>query len=152
MGNHWSIAGAAPLPLTQGCTRVIRRISVFETRDRRPRSYGCGGKTAVVSSLDFYRVGGSGPMVGHRRVRTGIPPRDLPNARVVCGARLAPPSSPITGRVSSEEELSVLPRHTKVVVTGNNRTKSVLVGLHGVVKKAVGLGGWHWLVKLHSIP
>lgn len=47
---------------------------------------------------------------------------------------------------SSEEELSVLPPHTKVVVTGNNRTKSVLVGLHGVVKKAVGLGGWHWLV------
>lgn len=45
-----------------------------------------------------------------------------------------------------EEEMSVLPRHTKVVVTGNNRTKSVLVGLHGVVKKAVGLGGWHWLV------
>ncbi|KAJ1395770.1 hypothetical protein SESBI_33114 [Sesbania bispinosa] len=44
---------------------------------------------------------------------------------------------------SSEEELSVLPRHTKVVVTGNNRTKSVLVGLQGVVKKAVGLGGWH---------
>lgn len=48
---------------------------------------------------------------------------------------------------SSEEELSVLPRHTKVVVTGNNRTKSVLVGLQGVVKKAVGLGGWHWLVQ-----
>eukprot|EP01018_Ginkgo_biloba_P031902 Gb_25353 [translate_table: standard] len=46
---------------------------------------------------------------------------------------------------SGDEELSVLPRHTKVVVTGNNRTKSVLVGLHGVVKKAVGLGGWHWL-------
>lgn len=53
---------------------------------------------------------------------------------------------------SSEEELSVLPRHTKVVVTGNNRTKSVLVGLQGVVKKAVGLGGWHWLViKRYSI-
>ncbi|RRT61917.1 hypothetical protein B296_00005972 [Ensete ventricosum] len=51
---------------------------------------------------------------------------------------------------SSEEELSVLPRHTKVVVTGNNRTKSVLVGLQGVVKKAVGLGGWHWLVILLS--
>ncbi|KAG5374347.1 hypothetical protein IGI04_042327 [Brassica rapa subsp. trilocularis] len=49
------------------------------------------------------------------------------------------------GVSSSEEELSVLPRHTKVVVTGNNRTKSVLVGLQGVVKKAVGLGGWHWL-------
>jgi hypothetical protein len=32
-------------------------------------------------------------------------------------------------------------------VTGNNRTKSSLVGLTGVVKKAVGLGGWHWLVR-----
>lgn len=30
--------------------------------------------------------------------------------------------------------------------TGNNRTKNKLVGLKGVVKKAVGLGGWHWLV------
>ncbi|KAK1300480.1 hypothetical protein QJS10_CPB13g00557 [Acorus calamus] len=55
------------------------------------------------------------------------------------------------GGESSEEELSVLPRHTKVVVTGNNRTKSVLVGLHGVVKKAVGLGGWHWLVLTNGI-
>ncbi|CAA0813322.1 Unknown protein [Striga hermonthica] len=52
---------------------------------------------------------------------------------------------------SCEEELSVLPRHTKVVVTGNNRTKSVLVGLEGVVKKAVGLGGWHWLVLTNGI-
>ncbi|KAH7433377.1 hypothetical protein KP509_07G066600 [Ceratopteris richardii] len=50
-----------------------------------------------------------------------------------------------------DEELSVLPRHTKVVVTGNNRTKSVLVGLHGVVKKAVGLGGWHWLVLTNGL-
>ncbi|CAL9766904.1 unnamed protein product [Musa acuminata subsp. burmannicoides] len=47
---------------------------------------------------------------------------------------------------SGDEGLSVLPRHTKVIVTGNNRTKSVLVGLKGVVKKAIGLGGWHWLV------
>ncbi|WOK92379.1 hypothetical protein Cni_G01070 [Canna indica] len=52
---------------------------------------------------------------------------------------------------TSEEELSVLPRHTKVIVTGNNRTKSVLVGLQGVVKKAVGLGGWHWLVLTNGI-
>lgn len=49
---------------------------------------------------------------------------------------------------SSEEEASALPVHTKVMVTGNNRTKSVLIGLQGVVKKAVGLGGWHWLVLL----
>ncbi|KAK8518409.1 hypothetical protein V6N13_027885 [Hibiscus sabdariffa] len=51
----------------------------------------------------------------------------------------------------SDEELSVLPRHTKVIVTGNNRTKSVLVGLQGVVKKAVGLGGWHWLVLKNGV-
>ncbi|KAJ6814765.1 uncharacterized protein M6B38_138145 [Iris pallida] len=55
------------------------------------------------------------------------------------------------GESSEEEELTVLPRHTKVVVTGNNRTKSVLVGLRGVVKKAVGLGGWHWLVLTNGI-
>ena len=30
-------------------------------------------------------------------------------------------------------------------MTGNNRTKPGVIGLHGVVKKAVGLGGWHWL-------
>mmetsp|Transcript_58297 Transcript_58297/g.185811 ORF Transcript_58297/g.185811 Transcript_58297/m.185811 type:complete len:152 (-) Transcript_58297:899-1354(-) len=46
----------------------------------------------------------------------------------------------------SDDGVSLLPRHTKVLVTGNNRTKSSLVGLRGVVKKAVGLGGWHWLV------
>lgn len=49
---------------------------------------------------------------------------------------------------SGDDELAVLPRDTKVLVTGNNRTKSVLVGLQGVVKKAVGLGGWHWLVNV----
>jgi hypothetical protein len=34
---------------------------------------------------------------------------------------------------------------TQVVISGNNRTKGKLIGLKGVVKKAVGLGGWHWL-------
>ncbi|KAJ3673145.1 hypothetical protein LUZ60_006519 [Juncus effusus] len=57
----------------------------------------------------------------------------------------------MNGGESSEEELSVLPKNTKVVVIGNNRTKSVLVGLRGVVKKAVGLGGWHWLVLTNGI-
>lgn len=50
-----------------------------------------------------------------------------------------------------DEDLSVLPRNTKVIVTGNNRTKSVLLGLQGVVKKAVGLGGWHWLVLTNGL-
>lgn len=49
----------------------------------------------------------------------------------------------------SEEEVALLPRNTKVIVTGNNRTKQSLIGLNGVVTKAVGLGGWHWLVRKH---
>lgn len=66
---------------------------------------------------------------------------------VLCSSRVFSPSREESG----DEELSVLPRHTKVVVTGNNRTKSVLVGLQGVVKKAVGLGGWHWLVLKNGV-
>lgn len=44
-----------------------------------------------------------------------------------------------------DEGLPLLPKHTKIRVTGNNRTKPGVIGLRGVVKKAVGLGGWHWL-------
>ncbi|XWS61751.1 hypothetical protein CRYUN_Cryun07bG0152500 [Craigia yunnanensis] len=65
----------------------------------------------------------------------------------LCASRVLSPFREESG----DEELSVLPRHTKVIVTGNNRTKSVLVGLQGVVKKAVGLGGWHWLVLKNGI-
>lgn len=53
--------------------------------------------------------------------------------------------SPCGDGEEEDLELSVLPKNTKVVVTGNNRTNSVLLGLHGTVKKAVGFG-WHWLV------
>nr|XP_043608748.1 uncharacterized protein LOC122580541 [Erigeron canadensis] len=55
------------------------------------------------------------------------------------------------GCSGGEDEMTVLPPDTKVVVTGNNRTKSLLVGLQGVVKKAVGSGGWHWLVLTNGI-
>ncbi|KAK6947804.1 Histone deacetylase complex subunit SAP30, Sin3 binding domain [Dillenia turbinata] len=65
----------------------------------------------------------------------------------LCSSRVLSPFREDSG----DEELSVLPRHTKVIVTGNNRTKSVLVGLQGVVKKAVGLGGWHWLVLKNGV-
>ncbi|KAG8374989.1 hypothetical protein BUALT_Bualt10G0052900 [Buddleja alternifolia] len=65
----------------------------------------------------------------------------------LCPSRLLSPLREESG----DEELAVLPRHTKVIVTGNNRTKSVLVGLQGVVKKAVGLGGWHWLVLKNGV-
>lgn len=39
-----------------------------------------------------------------------------------------------------------LPRGSRVLVKGNARTKKELIGLECVVRKAVGLGGWHWLV------
>lgn len=76
---------------------------------------------------------------------------DADNSKVINGGGFSQLQS-CFGDCSSEEELTVLPRHTKVVVTGNNRTKSVLVGLQGVVKKAVGLGGWHWLVRNNQSP
>ncbi|KAK5785573.1 hypothetical protein PVK06_040169 [Gossypium arboreum] len=66
----------------------------------------------------------------------------------LCSSRIL---SPFRDEIVGDEELLVLPRHTKVIVTGNNRTKSVLVGLQGVVKKAVGLGGWHWLVLKNGV-
>ncbi|KAJ6792638.1 uncharacterized protein M6B38_391720 [Iris pallida] len=71
----------------------------------------------------------------------------------LCSSRVLSPSRVLSAsqEESGDEELSVLPRHTKVIVTGNNRTKSVLVGLQGVVKKAVGLGGWHWLVLKNGV-
>ncbi|KAE8698130.1 zinc finger family protein [Hibiscus syriacus] len=65
----------------------------------------------------------------------------------LCSSRILSPFREDVG----DDELSVLPRHTKVIITGNNRTKSVLVGLQGVVKKAVGLGGWHWLVLKNGV-
>eukprot|EP01018_Ginkgo_biloba_P012322 Gb_31640 [translate_table: standard] len=59
--------------------------------------------------------------------------------------------SPSTGGDEEEEEVSVLPKNTKVVITGNNRTKSFLIGLHGVVKNAAGFRGWHWLVLANGV-
>lgn len=47
-----------------------------------------------------------------------------------------------------DDDNAVLAPHTKVVVVGNNRTKQSLVGERGVIKRAVGLGGWHLLVRL----
>lgn len=35
-----------------------------------------------------------------------------------------------------------------VRIIGNNRTKPVYIGQRAVVKRAVGLGGWHWLVRI----
>lgn len=76
---------------------------------------------------------------------------DLERATPILGSEHIVASSSGSEAASQDEEddgQALLPRHTKVRVTGNNRTKQSLVGLTGVVKKAVGLGGWHWLVTL----
>ncbi|CAG9466671.1 unnamed protein product [Pedinophyceae sp. YPF-701] len=52
----------------------------------------------------------------------------------------------MSGGADDASTLALLPKHTKVRVSGNSRTKCSLINLEGVVKKAVGLGGWHWLV------
>ena len=69
-----------------------------------------------------------------------------------------PPSTPGSGaakpsfegglNVSSEdfEEAPLLPRGTRIVVRGNQRTRAALIGKAGTVRTAVGLGGWHLLV------
>lgn len=78
-------------------------------------------------------------------------------------ARSAPKPSAV-GRISetvvSRSKSSIIspppdltrPPPPQVRVTGNNRTKSSLIGLTGVVKKSVGLGGWHWLVRRPASP
>ena len=58
---------------------------------------------------------------------------------------------PLQGSPSSNSTqdncLSTLPRQTLVRIVGNQRTKRSLLGLECVVKRATGLGGWHWLVR-----
>jgi hypothetical protein len=57
---------------------------------------------------------------------------------------------PITPDASSQDTqdgcCAILPKRTRVMVTGNNRTHRKLIGREAIVKKAVGLGGWHHIV------
>ncbi|PSC76315.1 hypothetical protein C2E20_0678 [Micractinium conductrix] len=43
-----------------------------------------------------------------------------------------------------------LSRGTVVIIRGNARTKATLIGQRAIVRRAVGLGGWHWLQVLPS--
>ena len=45
------------------------------------------------------------------------------------------------------EEAPLLPRGTRIFVRGNNRTRAAFIGKSGTVRTAVGLGGWHLLVR-----
>lgn len=48
---------------------------------------------------------------------------------------------------SSEEPVNpALPRGSVCIIIGNNRTKKALVGQRAIVRRAVGLGGWHHCV------
>ena len=68
---------------------------------------------------------------------------------VLAGPPVIAPVGPVADGSNSEEEdegLPILARKTKVLVRGNARTRKALLGKTGVVEKATGLGGWHWLV------
>jgi hypothetical protein len=41
---------------------------------------------------------------------------------------------------SGREELTLFPRHTKVIAICNNQKSTLVVGLKGIVKKVVGIG------------
>lgn len=55
-----------------------------------------------------------------------------------------PEPSPAAPRAQAQE--AVLPRFTRVRISGNNRTKSEMVGRQGYVRSAMTLGGWHEVV------
>ena len=92
-------------------------------------------------------------------IETSYPsPREGPEQGAECTdtdeAVLKEPALPVPvvpehGSNSEEEDegLPILSRRTKVLVTGNARTRKALLGKTGVVEKATGLGGWHWLVR-----
>ena len=64
--------------------------------------------------------------------------------------RLASLGGGSAGGASPAATAALLPKHTRVRVTGNARTRASLVGLEGRVRRSVGLGGWHLLVSLWS--
>ena len=81
----------------------------------------------------------------------------MPASRHPTPPPFAPPLAPSTPAAppTSDESFSdkdggadsgaLLPKHTRVRVAGNARTRAALVGMEGRVRRAVGLGGWHWL-------
>lgn len=52
----------------------------------------------------------------------------------------------VSSEDSAGQALPCLPRRTVVLISGNNRTKKSLVGKQAIVKRCVGLGGWHHCV------
>lgn len=75
------------------------------------------------------------------------------NAAAAAAAPAAPPtpSAAIASMREDFEDIALLPRGTRVFIKGNNRTKASLLGRGATIKTAVGLGGWHLLVRLFSV-
>lgn len=69
-----------------------------------------------------------------------------PQAREPSG-NSAPLEPGLEAGVGPQQLEQLLPRMTRVLIRGNNRTKSSLVGKEGVVKRSNGLGGWHLVVR-----
>lgn len=64
-----------------------------------------------------------------------------------CGSGLPNVDGGLNVSPEDFDEAPLLPRGTRVVVRGNARTRAVFVGKTGVIRTAVGLGGWHLLVR-----
>lgn len=69
------------------------------------------------------------------------------NADVKKQVEIHVPSSDNSGTLDAptSQARALLPRNTLVRIVGNARTNPKLIGLEGQVRRAMGLGGWHWI-------
>lgn len=80
-------------------------------------------------------------------MRASTPPPSTPGSGF---AAKQPSFAADRGLLASSEdydEAPLLPRGTRILVKGNNRTRAAFIGKEGTVRTAVGLGGWHLLVR-----
>ena len=79
---------------------------------------------------------------------TGEISRQSFDPSIVRTPHLLTPAAIGNGAVLKYAHLTWYPPPVQVVtIAGNNRTKASLIGQQAVVKRSVGLGGWHWLVR-----
>lgn len=154
-----SRAERAGLFLSLSVPRVSSRARATRVATPHPR----GPSASIASYRKTTRR--AAPRIRPRPPR-GRPPSNLPRDGSTRTERLAERAKTFGGwadlrnrRLPSSKSSIISPPldltrppPPQVRVTGNNRTKSSLIGLTGVVKKSVGLGGWHWLVRRPASP
>lgn len=112
-----------------------------------------GGRQSPTSASPSTSAGGA-PRPGQQAARasldgtvtaTAMPGAFGAGVSLAADTSALPPASDAAGADAQQHRLA-LPRGSRVLVKGNARTKKELIGLECIVRKAVGLGGWHWLV------